>query len=330
MNVCVVGAGDLGTAHAHSWRDHAGARVVAIADVDLSRAEKLAAEFDGALATTDYKEAVSRDGVEAVSVCVPAYYHPEVAIFAAEHGRHVLTEKPIALTLEGADRMIEAANTNGVKMAVGMQRRHSEIAKAAAEYVQGGGLGRPVMAWLHSAIRFRWKIAMHDAERGNGGPIVDIGVHYYDLWRMIFGSDPVRVGASGITIARDRPELASIATKAIDAASLWVEYASGDVGAMLLCWGLPPGVETRAGEHLLGPKGMLQFKGKALVHTGEEGKEVLRREFTDDMRQTLTQHFAKCIREGGDPYPSAEDGRMALKVARAALDAIETKTVIDL
>lgn len=119
LRVCVVGCGDLGRTHARCWAQVPQAQVAAVVDIQEERARQLTAELglDGFF--TDYREAIEQPQVNVVSVCIPTSLHPAVTMYAAERGRHVLTEKPIALDLAQADAMLAAARQNNVKFSVG-------------------------------------------------------------------------------------------------------------------------------------------------------------------------------------------------------------------
>ena len=105
MGICVVGAGAMGTRHARLWKTVENVRLVAVADTNGERAEKLAKELDFDRWSTDFRSVVPRRDVDIVSVCTPAFHHPDVTVFAAGRGKHVLCEKPISLTIEDADRI---------------------------------------------------------------------------------------------------------------------------------------------------------------------------------------------------------------------------------
>jgi len=89
----------MGAQHADGWRTVEEARLIAVADVDAGRARRFVEKYGFTTWSTDYREVIALDEVDVVSVCTPAFYHPEVAVFAARHGKHILCEKPIALTL---------------------------------------------------------------------------------------------------------------------------------------------------------------------------------------------------------------------------------------
>src|SRR5690242_789420 len=102
LNICVIGCGDLGTQHAKAWKSRPDCRVVSVADPIEERRNKLA-ELVIAKAYAKNEDAINHSGVDIVSVCIPNTFHSEVTCLAARAGKHVLSEKPIALTLEQAD-----------------------------------------------------------------------------------------------------------------------------------------------------------------------------------------------------------------------------------
>ena len=124
LGVVVVGAGDMGAKHALHWHN-AGAKVIAVCDPDLDRA-KVAADPVGADAIADYKSLVSQNDVHAASVCTPTFLHAAIATEFTDLGKHVLIEKPIALTLEQTQAISESAKKTGAQVRVGFMRRFDE------------------------------------------------------------------------------------------------------------------------------------------------------------------------------------------------------------
>lgn len=327
LGICVVGAGDMGRQHARAWTRSEAGRVVAIADPDGERASALAAEV-GAKPLADYREAILDPAVQAVSVCTPTGFHAEVAVFAAEHGRHVLSEKPISIALEGADAMIAAARRNNVRLAVGHLRRFQPTVLKLKELIADGALGRPLLFRGIYSAELRPKRLMHD-RHCNGGPVIDFGVHLHDLWRFLFESEPVRVKGSGLVLQNDAPELAHIAERAIDTAHYTVEFASGDIGAMDVSWGLPPGVRLPGGgEQVLGPQGAVALGNPLRLFTrdGETALELPK----DDAHAEQVRRFAECVRTGREPENTGENGRRALEIALAAVRSIETGASVEM
>lgn len=335
LRVCVIGCGDMGTRHAERWNNSPGCRVVAVCDPWEERAACLAAAYGLDGWHTDYRQAIDRPDVDIVSVCVKTALHAPVSIFAAEHGKHVLTEKPIALTLTDAEAMLEAVQVNGVRLAVGHMRRYSPVLRALREWLAADAAHRPALYQAVDARDIRPKREMHDAH-ANGGPIIDMGVHLFDGWATLFDAPPVQVYAQALRLAESRPELNHIADVAYDTASVTVCYASGDIGAFLPCWGLPPGVNPPGvgADHIFTPAGAvrvswgLQRQETTLLREGGTAETLCAADV--DLYQAEVDAFARWIRED-EPLPvSVEEAVAALRVAVAAVESARTGVPVKL
>jgi predicted dehydrogenase len=277
---------------------------------------------------------VTLDSVDLVSVCVPTCSHPQVSIFAADHGRHVLCEKPIALTLEEAGAMIAAARRNRVKLGLGFMRRHSRVLPALRDMLAAGDLGRPVMYYASDVREIRPKREMHDAE-ANGGPIIDMGVHLFDLWSYIFDVEPVAVFANGLRLARGRSQLAHIHDIAYDTATIQVRCASGDVGTFVVSWGLPPEVNPDGTpDQIMGAKGLAQAsygqKQQQVDVMSEGGIWETVASSREDMYEVEIARFAEWVLEDR-PFPATgPEGLAALRVALTALESAKTGQVVSI
>lgn len=325
LGICIVGAGDMGTKHAFCWQN-AGARIAAVVDVDEARAEKLARVFELDTWYTNYQPAVSLPEVNVVSVCVPTCSHAEIAVYAASQGKHILCEKPIALTTAQADTMINAARQNNVRLGVGFMRRYSPVLARLKAWLSQQE-NRPVMYHATDIREMRPKREMHDAN-ANGGPVLDMGVHLYDMWAYLFDSRPVEVLAQGLKIARSRPELAHINAIAYDTAAVTVRYESGDIGSFVVCWGLPPqAAATERPDQIVGPGGLVHASfqmthQQATLETGDTIVTIA--QSNQNMYQLEIDDFAECIRNNHPPQATGEDGKAALQVATAAIESMQT------
>jgi predicted dehydrogenase/sugar phosphate isomerase/epimerase len=331
LGVCVVGCGFMGTIHAERWRNLPRARVLAVADIHAERAQTLAARV-GATPYTDYAEALRHPGVEVVSVCVPTCLHAEVSLAAINLGQHVLCEKPVALRLEDAERMRAAAQQRGVKLGVGFMRRHSPVVHDLRAWLATGYFGRPVLYQAADIRELRPKRLMHDAD-GNGGPVIDMAVHLFDLWANIFDSAPVAISAQGLTLAARRSEIAHIPNKAIDTATIAVTYASGDVGTFTVSWGLPPAVNPEAWpDRVYGPGGLLEAEyhmaAQKLRWLKEGGEWETVSETDEDMYQREIAAFARAVLDDAPFEGTVEHGLAALRLSLAALESIRTGRTI--
>jgi len=329
LNICVIGAGDLGTVHTEQWQKVPGAEVVAICDIDETRALAAQEKFGIDAVYTDYRQAFDHPGIDAVSVAIPSGVHRIVSETAMRRGYHVLCEKPIAVTWQDGEAMVTAAQECGVKFALGFCKRFLEQVHKLRELVQSGAIGRPVFYRHASGIQVRPKLWIMDKDMG-GGPIIDTACHYFDQWRLIFDSKPVQVKASGLTLSTNSPLMAEYDPQ-VDTVTVLVEFASGDVGSLSLSWGLPPGVSSEMVEDVLGPDGVIAVNGLDGIAVQTEGGET---EVFAGLDANMFEHeiaaFAEAIREDKLVAAGGEDGMIALQVSLAALRSIETGQAVTL
>ena len=319
--VAVIACGARGKAHAASWAKLDNVAIKAVADPDVERAEALAKEH-GAEVADDYRAAIDREDVDIVSVCTPASFHAEPTVFAADRGKHVLCEKPMAVTITDGARMIDAVERNKVKLSFSFQAQYNEITEKLREIMDNGEIGRPVMARMLSAAEIRPKLAMH-SRTGNNGPVNDICPHSFTLWRYIFRSEPVRVQAVGMSIAKDSDVLKDIKDIAIDTATLLVTFASGDIGMYSITWGLPRGAKPSSYQDIVGPKGMLKPGGGTLTIL-KGGEETALKGLATNGNDVQAAAFIECIEKDTEPRNNARDAMIALETSLAALESIET------
>ena len=143
--VALVGAGRIARLHAENAAAQVSRlRLVAIADPAPGVAAALAAEFGGT-PVEDWRELLARDDVDALLLCSPSRLHPEQIVAAAEAGKHVFCEKPIAADVAAADAAVAAAEAAGIVLQVGYNRRFDRSFAALREAVAGGRVGSPVI-----------------------------------------------------------------------------------------------------------------------------------------------------------------------------------------
>src|SRR5690606_2444006 len=189
------------------------------------------------------------DDIDMVDICLPTWLHEEVAVAAARAGKHVLCEKPMALTTESARRMHEAADQAGVLLMVAQCRRYSNDWLKIRELIHAGVIGRPVVIRTVRATRLGegWFV-----QKGRGdGPLLDGAIHDYDFARYIFG-EAKSVMASGTTFRSD--------ATAIDTGTAIIRFEHGDELVVSWSWGLPPGARGGYLHDVIGPKGAIFFE----------------------------------------------------------------------
>ena len=166
-----------------------GDRVVIVADADLERAIMLSEEW-GCKATADWANVVKAGQVEAVIVCTPPHLHEPMCSEALVRGKHVLCEKPLARSPEEAQRMVDGANKNGVKLKCGFNIRHHPGVQQARKWLAEGTIGEPMFVRCRYGIGGRpgyekeWRMA---PDISGGGQLMDQGMHALDLARYFLG-----------------------------------------------------------------------------------------------------------------------------------------------
>ena len=141
INFAIIGCGRIAPRHAQSIKQLPGAKLVAVCDIIESRARHFASEYC-ATPYTDYRDVLDRPDIDIVNVCVPSGLHKTVGVDVAASGKNLLVEKPISLTLEDADALIEAAANAGVKLGVVLQNRFNPPMKDVRQLIDEGLLGK--------------------------------------------------------------------------------------------------------------------------------------------------------------------------------------------
>lgn len=195
LKVAVVGAGGISRSHLPGWKNITEAEVVAVVDIKADAARAAANEFRIPQVYTDYREMLKAD-IDIVDVCTPNRLHTPVALAALETGRHVLCEKPLAVTTAEVRQMGELADRKGVKLMTAQHMRYIPASGAIRQWAATDALGEVYHARVRAMRRAFLPISpgFIDSRLSGGGPCMDIGVHALDacLWIMGFPK-PVRV-----------------------------------------------------------------------------------------------------------------------------------------
>jgi predicted dehydrogenase len=183
FRIGIIGSGGIGKVHAES-AVAAGQAIAGFCDVKLPRAQRLAAGFAGAMATSSVDELLALPDMQAVVVSAPNHRHKELALAALRAGKHVLLEKPMAMSVDECDEIIAAHKASKRHLQMNFVSRQSPASLAAADFVRGGRLGKiyHVKAWMcrRRGIPGLGRWFTNKAESG-GGVLIDLGVHLIDL-----------------------------------------------------------------------------------------------------------------------------------------------------
>ncbi len=319
--VVVVGAGDMGSKHARHWQA-AGAQVLAVCDPDLARAET-SAQLVNARAFKNYQEVLKNEDFNVVSICTPSFLHSEIAIAALNAGKHVLCEKPIALSLTEARQMKEAAEHNQRELRIGLMRRFDPATKVLKDWLEP--LGKPIYVSAQIPAGIRPKLAMHD-KHANGGPILDMLCHHFDMWQQLFGAYPNLVYAKGACFAENKKELERIKNKAIDTAMVVLEFPEGHVASIHISWGLPSGVPITEHHVYTAPGGLIKLDWDNENNRLELFKGKLKtcwQEPVDAWQGEIAQFYNELVNGAPRKVATADEAIETLKLSLEILELIE-------
>ncbi|MBS7654060.1 MAG: Gfo/Idh/MocA family oxidoreductase [Candidatus Bathyarchaeia archaeon] len=333
VGICIIGAGRAGSLHAEIYSEHiVNSRVVAVVDSVQEPAMRIAKEYSADW-YINHEEALKRSDVDAVIISTPTFTHARIAIDAAEAGKHIFCEKPMALTLKEADEMIAAARRANVKLQVGFMRRFDSEFQTAKRIINTGVIGK--LAIIKST------------GRGPGlppswacDPIMSIGMlaevnsHDFDSVRWLMESEIRRVYAEAEAIAV--PELRSRHPRFYDNAVVTLKFANGSLGLIDGSCPVKYGYDARV--EVLGTDGVIligELKSQSiLVCKKETGAYTSTfpswRDRFKDAYLKEDKHFIECIINDRKPLVSGEDGRAALEAVLAATKSLEEAKPITL
>jgi scyllo-inositol 2-dehydrogenase (NAD+) len=320
LRMGVVGLGRMGAMHArYVARGVPGATVVAVADADPERARRIGAELGAAHVFASAAELAACSDVDAVLVATPSVRHPDDVAAVAAAGKDILSEKPLSLTEAGGARAVAAAAHAGVRLQVGLMRRHDADYLRAHERLRTGACGRPV---LFKSLQFDPEpppVAYADPSV-SGGIFVDMGIHEFDLARWLMDDEVVEVHAWGSTIGV--PGLAGVDD--YDSAVVSLRFASGATGAVELARTAVYGEDVRT--EVVGTDGSVFVGHLPFGHGAHAGRGSVTAD-TVDPSATLrfasayaaqVEAFVRAIVEDRPVTPTGEDATAALRIALAA------------
>ena len=190
----VIGAGLFGENHALVYSRLPGVELVAVCDQNEARAREVAERYGARTHYTDYAQLLAEPDIEAVSIATPDFAHAEIALAAAQAGKHILCEKPLATTVEEAQAIVDAAARAGVKLMVDFHNRVNPPFVAARDSVRNGAIGTPAYGYARlSNTTFVPLEMLSWADRSSA--LWFLGSHAVDIMRFILNDTVVRVHA---------------------------------------------------------------------------------------------------------------------------------------
>ncbi|NCO38579.1 MAG: hypothetical protein COZ06_22570 [Armatimonadetes bacterium CG_4_10_14_3_um_filter_66_18] len=322
----LLGAGLVAPFHGKALRASEKAQLVAVADLDEARGGKFGGEFGCAVYRT-LDELLANPEVECVNVLTPNAYHFEAVVAAAVAGRHVLVEKPPAMSLRETDRMVETCAQHGVRFGVVLQCRVRKPIQAIKQAIAAGRFGKLLMCstymkWFRSEAYY-FSDAWRSSRKSGAGVTIQHAFHYLDLCQYLMGPAK-RVDARMENLAHPKVELEDTLLARVD----WANGALGVVDASTALW---PGTDLRvevSGEYgtaiMVGERmdtwrfrddrpedDEIRQYGSASVGTAATGPT----DFAFFDHQVVIDDMADSIRHGYSPAIPADTVRPTLEMA---------------
>ena len=225
LGVGVLGIGRMGKRHAENLRSFIPeAKLVAVADVDLEGARRLATALEIDHYHTSIEALAERKDIDAVVIASPSKFHLSAVQTAAAAEKHIFCEKPLALTMEEVDQAIAAADKAKVMLQVGFMRRYDPAYAEARRRIEAGEIGTPII--FRSIGRDREPPPLSFYQSGSGTLFLDSSIHEFDLARWLMQDEVAEVHAFGGTLAC--PELSQFGE--LDAGMVNLRFTRGAIG----------------------------------------------------------------------------------------------------
>jgi UDP-N-acetylglucosamine 3-dehydrogenase len=329
IRIGILGAGFMGKTHAQALMKMPGVEVAAIVSRDQGKAKQLAAETGGDIGD-NFAWMYNHPAIDIIDVCLPTPLHPETAIGSFQAGKHVIMEKPLALSLPEADSMLEAACASGKFLMVAHVLRFWPEYMAIQKLVQSGRIGKPRLATAYRLANMpQWADWFRDPV-AFGGAVLDLHIHDLDFMNLLFGK-PLQATAIGMMHE----------TGGWNHVISQITYGSGGASVEASSM-LPQDYPFTAGLKLVCETGVIEYHFRAggasfeqgrplsylLLHEDGKPSQPIPVEAGDGYYNELA-YFIDCVKTGTPPsIVTPEDSRLAVQTALACRQSLEESRAV--
>ena len=339
--VAILGTGFISAIHLESYhRFVPDAQVVAIYGRNAANAQALAGKHGVSAWYDDIDKLLAEADVDVIDICLPNYLHHEACMKAANRNKHIIIEKPLAMTLEEADEMIAVCKEKGLKFMYAEELCFAPKYERVRALVESGALGDVYMlkqAEKHSGPHSAW---FYQKETAGGGVMMDMGCHALQWFRWMTKNAQVKS-----VYADMKTVLHKNITDCDDNIVTLVEFENGVIGMAEDSWARHGGMDDRI--EVYGTKGVSYadlFRGNAALTYSLDGYDyamekagqtkgwtftVFEEAFNQGYPQELA-HFIQCVRENLQPLVTGEDGLAVLEIIYAAYESARTGQKVSL
>ncbi|GAB4527070.1 MAG: Gfo/Idh/MocA family oxidoreductase [Anaerolineae bacterium] len=327
VRVGIAGAGLIGAVHARAYQRIPDVEIVGVADPVRHKAQAVARET-GCQPFQDYAALLQAD-IDILSVCLPSALHLPAAEAAAQAGTHVMMEKPIARTVEEAERMLALCREAGVYLMVGFTHRFYPEMREASRLVEAGTIGIPLTVCDTMSIDHRFVSPWYrNRDVAGGGVFMCNAVHGFDRAGWVLNQNITAVAALIQPTASPQGE---------DYGSVLARFDGGTQGTFFQHWG--PYRTLQCELQIFGEEGMIHVRSwdsvevlvgdKRTVHYPYDPYQGHADRIMVGMVAELTE-MVQAVREGRQPEPSGEAGRRAVALVEAAYQAAQKGTWVEI
>jgi 1,5-anhydro-D-fructose reductase (1,5-anhydro-D-mannitol-forming) len=322
----IVGLGRIAaTEIAPAITASASGTLVSVVSRDQARAEAFARDHGAASALDDYAKMLADPAVGAVYIATPNVQHAEQVIAAARAGKHVLCDKPLAVTVTGAQRCVEECHSAGVRLGITFQTRFFDGMAEAASLVRDGAIGRVVTAEAQIGTRGNlpkgWRT---DPALAGLGTLNNIGVHALDILRYLIGSEVSEVAA----MASSEPGYEVDTTDLV-----LLRFGNGTLAQLNASQAVPHprddialyGTEGR----VLAPNLSRPDRDTTISFITRDGERAFPASSRGSYLRTI-EAFTEAVTHGHDPSPSGEDGLRSVELTAAIADSLRERRFVSL
>ncbi|MEM3560732.1 MAG: Gfo/Idh/MocA family oxidoreductase [Candidatus Aenigmatarchaeota archaeon] len=324
IKIGVIGAaGFIGEVHTRAAFEIPNAKLVAIADINEERGKEVAKKYNTKW-YKDYNDMLKKEDIDAVIIATPDDLHLDPAIAAAEAGKHMLIEKPLATNVKDAEEIIKYAKKNGVKLMVGHTLRFFPEYVAIKEMIERGEIGEIIQIWTRRNSR----VDRARRLKGRVSSVFFFGIHDIDFIRWCVNDEIKRVYA-----VANKKLLKEINVE--DTILALLKFKNGCIASLENCWVLPQAYPTWCDARIE----IVGTKSAIFLNMMEQGLMI----YNENIRQYIPstihkkfispilyedEHFINCLINNEEFIVTGEDGLIAVKIAEAIHKSINNEEVI--
>ncbi|MDD7794974.1 Gfo/Idh/MocA family protein [Clostridium sp. 'White wine YQ'] len=340
LKFAIIGCGRISYKHVEALvNNHAEAVLVATCDIDISKAEdkkneyikNLNSEYTNVKAYADYKEMLDNEDIDVVTIATESGYHAEIAIYSMNKKKHVLVEKPMALSIEDADNMIKAAKENNVKLSICHQNRFNKPIQKLREAIEKDKFAKI----FNGTARILWNRNMGYYEQApwrgtwdlDGGTLMNQCIHNIDLLQWMLGGEIQTVYSQCDTFMRS--------IEAEDFGAIIIRFKNGAIGIVegSACV-FPKNLEETLS--VFGEKGTVVIGGLAVNELEtwrfeNEDEDAVKRDLKVEIDNVygmghtpLFENLITSINNNETPLIDGEEGKKAMSIILAAYKSRKT------